>query len=121
MSESTPSPAVTVPVAHVAHADHGAHSPEEIRAHMKRYITVFVILLVLTVVTVAVSYVHLGTSGNVVVALLIAVFKASLVASFFMHLSSEKWTIYRFLIMTLIFVMGLMLLSLLAFTDPIGR
>jgi len=51
----------------------------------KTYITVFTALLVLTVVTVAVSFVDLG-SYNLVIAMLVASIKASLVAMFFMHL-----------------------------------
>ncbi len=52
-------------------------------------IAVFVALLLLTVVTVLVSYVDLGL-WNAVVALLIASVKASLVALFFMHLKGER-------------------------------
>jgi cytochrome c oxidase subunit IV len=51
----------------------------------KTYITVFTALLVLTVVTVAISFVDLG-SYNLVIAMLVASIKASLVAMFFMHL-----------------------------------
>jgi len=49
------------------------------------YVAVFAALLVLTVVTVAVSYVDLGPL-SVVVALAIACTKALLVLLFFMHL-----------------------------------
>jgi cytochrome c oxidase subunit 4 len=119
MSDSTHS--VATPASEHTHAGHDDHSPEEIRKHMKRYIMVFIALLVLTCVTVAVSYVPLGTKGNVIVALAIAIFKAALVAGFFMHLISEKWTIYRFMIMTVFFFFGLMLLSVLAFSNPIAR
>ena len=65
-----------------AHAD--------ISKHVKAYIGVFVALAVLTVVTVAISTVHFSGSGNIVVALVIAAFKASLVAAIFMHLKWEK-------------------------------
>jgi cytochrome c oxidase subunit 4 len=53
------------------------------------YLTVAVLLLLLTAVTVAVSYVPLG-GFNVVVALCIAALKASLVALFFMHLKYDR-------------------------------
>ena len=46
-------------------------------------------LLILTIITVAVSYVHLGTA-NLFVAMLVASMKASLVALFFMHLFWDK-------------------------------
>ncbi|MEW5702321.1 MAG: cytochrome C oxidase subunit IV family protein [Candidatus Zixiibacteriota bacterium] len=52
---------------------------------LRVYLTVGGLLLLLTVVTVLVSQVHLGT-WNLVVALTIAAIKASLVAFFFMHL-----------------------------------
>jgi cytochrome c oxidase subunit IV len=48
------------------------------------YVTVFVVLLVLTATTTAVSAIDLGP-WNTVVALAIAVVKASLVVLFFMH------------------------------------
>jgi cytochrome c oxidase subunit 4 len=49
------------------------------------YITIFLALMVGTVLTVAVTYVHLG-AFNLTVALAIAVTKAMLVILFFMHL-----------------------------------
>ena len=51
---------------------------------VKIYVTVFVILLVMTATTTTVSGIDLGP-WNTVVALGIAVFKASLVVLFFMH------------------------------------
>jgi len=67
------------------------------------YILVCAALLVLTVITVAVSYVHLGTM-NVVVALLIASVKASLVALFFMHLRYESGLVWGFALTPLFFL-----------------
>ena len=51
---------------------------------VKIYVSVFVVLLVMTATTTAVSGINLGP-WNTVVALGIAVFKASLVVLFFMH------------------------------------
>ena len=51
---------------------------------VKVYVTVFVVLLVMTATTTAISAVDLGP-WNTVVALAIACFKASLVILFFMH------------------------------------
>jgi caa(3)-type oxidase subunit IV len=65
-----------------AHADAGKHTG--------LYMGVFAALFVGTVVTVAVSRVHFSHAGNIVVALLIAGAKASLVAAIFMHLKWEK-------------------------------
>jgi cytochrome c oxidase subunit IV len=64
---------------------------------------VYVALIVLTVVTVLVSYVNLGLL-NVVVALLIASVKASLVALFFMHLKSEDRLVWGFALVPIAFL-----------------
>ena len=47
-------------------------------------------LLGLTIITVAVSRIHLGAFGNWTLGLLVAVVKASLVVLIFMHLKWEK-------------------------------
>ena len=51
---------------------------------------VFGALLVLTLITVGVSYLDLPEVETVVVALIIATTKATLVATFFMHLKGER-------------------------------
>jgi cytochrome c oxidase subunit IV len=59
----------------------------------KLYVTIWITLLCLTVITAAVSFVDLGPF-NTIVALVIATFKAVLVVLFFMHVkyTSEKLT-----------------------------
>ncbi|MCA9514365.1 MAG: cytochrome C oxidase subunit IV family protein [Myxococcales bacterium] len=52
-------------------------------------LVVLAALLALTLATVALAYVDLGTVGHVVVALAIAGAKAGLVMGFFMHLGHE--------------------------------
>jgi len=54
----------------------------------KLYFAVFAALTVLTAITTAVAFIDLGPF-NTVVALVIAVFKASLVVLFFMHLKYQ--------------------------------
>jgi cytochrome c oxidase subunit IV len=71
-----------------------ASTPEDIKKHVRTYIMVFVALAILTAVTVGVSYLHLPTFETIIVALVIATVKGSLVAAFFMHLISERSTIY---------------------------
>jgi len=74
---------------------------------------VFGALLVLTVVTVAVTFVDLG-SMNLVVALGIATVKASLVALYFMHLRWDKPVNALAFITAIVFVMlfvGMVLLD----------
>jgi cytochrome c oxidase subunit IV len=53
------------------------------------------------------------------VAMALATFKVGCVAAIFMHLKSEKWTIYRILLITVLFAIGLFALTGLAFHDPI--
>jgi len=77
-------------------------------------IAVFAALLLLTVVTVLVSYVDLGL-WNAVVALLIASVKASLVALFFMHLKSESRLVWGFALVPVLFL-ALILLGTLSDT-----
>lgn len=67
-----------------------AGSHVDIQKHVRAYVAVFVALAVLTVITVAVSTVHFRGMGNILVALLIAACKATLVAAIFMHLKWEK-------------------------------
>lgn len=96
------------------------HSAEHVRKHLKFYFGIFGALLVLTVVTVGASYYNFGTStANITVALIIATIKAALVASFFMHLSSEKATIHRVMVVTMVFAVVLFALTALAWYDPI--
>lgn len=54
------------------------------------YFAIAAILFVMTIVTIAVSFINLGKAGNVILALAVASFKASLVMLFFMHLKYEK-------------------------------
>ncbi len=86
------------------------HTPEEIRQHVKIYIRVFAALAVLTVVTVAVSYLHLAVGATILTALAIATFKAGLVASFFMHLAYEKKIIFYILAVAVFFFFFLLIL-----------
>lgn len=79
------------------------HGEAEIRKYVKTCIAVFSTLMVLTLVTVAISYVHLDTPSAIAVALIVASVKASLVALFFMHLISERRAIYYVLGLTGIF------------------
>ncbi len=93
-------------------------SPAEFREHVRRYLYVFYALMFGTVITVAASYIPFGNHEiNIAVALAIAIAKASLVASFFMHLISERKLIYCIIGFTAVFFAGLMFLTLYAFGD----
>lgn len=92
----------------------------EFHSHTKLYIGVGVALLLLTVITVALAYVDFGHEHlNILVGMLVAALKASMVAAIFMHLKGEKKTILQFLVFTAFFCFVLFMLTLLAFSDHI--
>ena len=96
------------PTHHHEHDPAHDNSPEAVRKEVRRYIAVLVSLLVLTGITVAISYLHLPTWQAIALGLFVATVKGSLVAAFFMHLLSEKKLIYAVLILT-VFFFGVML------------
>jgi len=53
-------------------------------------VSILLVLMFLTVLTVAVTSFDLGAQGNLVVAMVIATIKAGLVVTFFMHLAWDK-------------------------------
>lgn len=73
-----------------AHTHHS--SPDHVPhvTPLATYLKTFGALMVLTVITVGASYVDLGTSVNLAVAILIATVKATVVAAFFMHLIHDS-------------------------------
>ena len=90
----------------------------DISKHVRVYITVFVALLVGTIVTVALNYMHFESVPlTIAIALFVAVIKATLVACYFMHLISERKMIYAILIFTAFFFVGLMFLTLWSMHD----
>lgn len=76
----------------LAGAAHGDGDDGAVHTHVATvpfYIGIFSALILLTILTVRVSYYDFG-AGNAVIAVLIATAKASLVAAFFMHLRHDK-------------------------------
>ena len=98
---------------HALTNDHAA----EIDRHVRVYITVFVALMILTIVTVAISRLHLSVPIAVTVALLVATVKGSLVACYFMHLISEKKLIIAVLALTAVFFAALLTLPVVTVHD----
>lgn len=89
-------------------AEHGAM--------VRTYLCVFLALAVLTGVTVMASGVDLGRAGNIVLGLIIAVCKATLVALFFMHLKYDE----RALLVAALFPLLLFLILVFAMMPDIG-
>ena len=93
-----------------------------VQKHVRGSLTVGALLLAFTAITVALSYVDFGTrKANIAVAMLVATLKAGLVAAIFMHLAAEKRLIYRVLVFTGFFVLGLFWLTFLAWYNPVVR
>ncbi|MEK7819175.1 MAG: cytochrome C oxidase subunit IV family protein [Bacteroidota bacterium] len=88
-------------------------SAHDLSKEVKKYILVFVGLMILTFVTVYVSSLEVGIITGIIIAMAIAATKGTLVASFFMHLLHEKKIIFWLLIFTAIFLTGLLLLPIL--------
>ena len=91
----------------------------DIKKSVRGYVLVFVALLALTFVTVTISYLHFEAPVAIAVALFIATVKGSLVASYFMHLISEKKAIYLTLVFTAFFFAVLMTLPLVAHSNQV--
>ena len=89
----------------------------DIARQVRGYLFVFGTLLVLTLVTVGVSYLHLPHTPAVVIGLSIAITKASLVAMYFMHLKGEKPMVYWPLGLTAFLFVGLIAALLFSESD----
>jgi cytochrome c oxidase subunit 4 len=107
MASPTHSPAATAPV--TAHA----HDTHDVKKDVKKYLVVFAALLIGTILTVIMYYIHIPSLViTITVALFIATIKAALVAGFFMHLISERKAIYSVLLATAFFFAAMMYLIL---------
>ena len=91
----------------------------DIDRQVKGYLLVFATLMTLTIVTVAISRLHLPIAIAVTIALVVASIKGGLVASYFMHLVSERKLIYWVLAITVTFFLAVLLLPLWAHFEPI--
>ena len=95
-------------------------SHENIRDHVKTYRNIFIALLILTGLTVGVSYIHFNLLWvGIFVGLLIASIKGYLVAANFMHLNNEKSTIYMSLVITVMFFIVLFFMPLVWHKDAL--
>ncbi|HEX9467498.1 MAG TPA: cytochrome C oxidase subunit IV family protein [Acidimicrobiia bacterium] len=100
MSETT----VDVPQEHqVEPVAHGGLLPGEVRPHPEpvQYVMIAVVLVVITAIEIAVSYMEGDIPDGLIVTLLVAMgfTKFFLVASWFMHLRTDRPLFRRFFIM----------------------
>ncbi|OYW70366.1 MAG: hypothetical protein B7Z37_30955 [Verrucomicrobia bacterium 12-59-8] len=97
-----------------------ADNVEAIQKSIKWYFIIGGILIVLSGATVGLSYVELPThSLNILVGMILATIKASLVALIFMHLNHERSLIYKILAFTVAFAIVLFTLFILSHEDPL--
>ncbi len=94
---------------------------EDVKKHVRIYMSVFAALAVLTIVTVAVGYLDLPIIPALVVALLIASIKGGLVAGYFMHLVSEERLIRALVFMSLGLVIVMFILFTMYYFDQGGE
>lgn len=94
---------------------------ENVKEHIKLYYKIGAALMVLTVATVGVSYIEFGVPMAIFVALVIALTKGSLVASYFMHLIGERRSIYATLALTVVFFLVLILIPIWGHTNTYGE
>ena len=88
--DGTPSvPPISLAPAHGA-AAHGHGHGLAHTTPVSLLIAILAALMILTLITVAVSSVDLGSQGNLVVAMVIATIKAALVVAFFLHVVWDK-------------------------------
>jgi len=99
---------------------HGRHEPEEPHGttvptphHTVNYYAIFIALVVLTIVTVLVAFHRFQSEFvNLALAMLVATTKATLVASFFMHLKFEG-KLVRMIFFIPLFLCVLMIVALI--------
>lgn len=98
------------------------HSEEKHITTYTTYIIIWLVLMVLTAATVYVSYLDFGQL-NIVVAMVVASFKAAAVALFFMHLKFEDpitWLYALFPLGLLALLIGMTILDTFTRIFPIA-
>lgn len=93
---------------------------EDVKKHVRIYITVFAALAVLTVVTVTVGYMELPILPALIVGLSIATIKGALVAGYFMHLITEERLIQSLVVLSLGLVLTMFALLTIYYFDQDG-
>jgi caa(3)-type oxidase subunit IV len=93
---------------------------EEIQKSIKKYLFIGALLILASGATVWLSYVELPThSLNILVGMILATIKATLVALIFMHLNHERSVIYKILVFTVVLAIVLFTLFILSHDDPL--
>ena len=98
------------------------HSPESFQGYGKRCLTVFAVVMAITLMMVGVFYANLPNHALAIgLTLVAAIVNAGLVAGYLMHIVSERKLTLIVLLFTVIFFAGLMTLSISAhYSVPAG-
>ena len=88
-------------------------SPGPSHPSTRVYVLVFLWLAVFTVITVALSYLHLPRGTAILLALCVATIKATLVGAYFMHLRVERRVIFAIIGVAFFFIVALVAVPLL--------
>ena len=101
---------------------HPAEHPVDFKSYLRRCLYVFIAVICATALMIWVSFLpSYGWTAKVAMILAVACVNAFVVASFLMHLLSEKKLIYTTLAFTVFFFAGLMGLTIWAMHDmPAG-
>jgi cytochrome c oxidase subunit 4 len=91
-----------------------------IKASIRTYLFIFGALTALTVLTVAASWLHLSLAAGIILALLIASVKGSLVAAYFMHMLHERKALYALVALCALFFIALILLPVWQTSETVG-
>ena len=95
---------------------------KDIKKEVSQYIRVFFALGILTIITVGIAYIDVGKMWiAVLLAMIVASIKSTLVAGFFMHLFHEKKIIYLFLGITLVLLCSLFFITFGSINDQVGE
>jgi caa(3)-type oxidase subunit IV len=103
------------------------HTTEAIQRQKRIYKIVGAALIAGTIITVVVAQANFGLFGRfgvilgIVIALVVAAVKGSLVAGYFMHLFHEHKMIYWVLALTGVFIVAMLGLILFAYGDQQGQ
>lgn len=93
---------------------------EDVKKHVRIYISVFGALAVLTVVTVGIGYLDLPIVPALILGLAIATIKGSLVAGYFMHLITEKRLIQNLVVLSLGLLLTMFAIFVIYYFDQGG-
>jgi len=95
---------------------------KDIKKEVSQYIRIFFALGILTITTVGIAYIDVETMWiAVLLAMIVASIKSTLVAGFFMHLFHEKKIIYLFLGITLVLLCSLFFITFGSINDQVGE